>query len=68
MPVLVGKNEIALHTNYSKLLSLAQLLGCDYFLKLKVNTRANITDLNSGYSVGYSVGYTLCQRRSLNQA
>ncbi|KAF3855721.1 hypothetical protein F7725_016444 [Dissostichus mawsoni] len=31
------KNEIAHHTNYPKLLSLAQLLGCDYFEKLKVN-------------------------------
>lgn len=41
------KNEIAHHTNYGKLLSLAQLLGCDYFLKLKVNTCANITNLNS---------------------
>ncbi|KAI9546634.1 hypothetical protein NQZ68_024532 [Dissostichus eleginoides] len=29
------KNEIAHHTNYPKLLSLAQLLGCDYFEKLK---------------------------------
>ncbi len=31
------KNEIAHHTNYPKLLSLAELLGCDYFTKLKVN-------------------------------
>ncbi|KAL3048027.1 hypothetical protein OYC64_006749 [Pagothenia borchgrevinki] len=30
------KNELALHTNYPKLLSLAELLGCDYFRKLKV--------------------------------
>lgn len=30
------KNEIAHHTNYSKLLGLAELLGCDYFRKLKV--------------------------------
>ncbi|KAK1896663.1 Zinc finger protein 862, partial [Dissostichus eleginoides] len=30
------KNEMAHHTNYPKLLSLAQLLGCDYFEKLKV--------------------------------
>lgn len=30
------------YTNYGKLLSLAQLLGCDYFLNVKVNTCANI--------------------------
>ena len=30
------KNELAHHTNYPKLLSLAELLGCDYFRKLKV--------------------------------
>lgn len=41
------RNEIAHHTNYGKLLSLAQLLGCDYFHKLKVNTRTKITNLNS---------------------
>ncbi|KAK1901674.1 Zinc finger protein 862 [Dissostichus eleginoides] len=35
------KNEIAHHTNYPKLLSLAQLLGCDYFEKLKVDQRNN---------------------------
>ncbi|KAK0132440.1 hypothetical protein N1851_032668 [Merluccius polli] len=35
------KNEIAHHTNYGKLLSLAQLLGCDYFLKLKIDRRNN---------------------------
>ncbi|KAI2661119.1 Rho guanine nucleotide exchange factor 5 [Labeo rohita] len=35
------KNEIAHHTNYGKLLSLAQLLGCDYFHKLKVDRRNN---------------------------
>lgn len=33
------KNEIAHHTNYPKLLSLAMLLGCDYFEKLKVTSR-----------------------------
>lgn len=31
------KNEIAHHINYPKQLSLAQLLGCDYFDKLKLN-------------------------------
>ncbi|KAK5852473.1 hypothetical protein PBY51_023938 [Eleginops maclovinus] len=31
------KKEIVHHTNYPKLLSLAQLLGCDYFEKLKVD-------------------------------
>ncbi|XP_034085003.1 uncharacterized protein LOC117554649 isoform X2 [Gymnodraco acuticeps] len=35
------KNEMAHHTNYPKLLSLAQLLGCDYFEKLKVDQRNN---------------------------
>lgn len=41
MPVLacyeIAYHEIAYHTNYPKLLSLAELLGCDYFTKLKVN-------------------------------
>ncbi len=31
------KNELAHHTNYPKLLNLAELLGGDYFRKLKVN-------------------------------
>ncbi|KAI4818899.1 hypothetical protein KUCAC02_004190 [Chaenocephalus aceratus] len=35
------KNKMAHHTNYPKLLSLAQLLGCDYFEKLKVDQRNN---------------------------
>ncbi|XP_073672240.1 zinc finger protein 862-like [Paramisgurnus dabryanus] len=35
------KNEIAHHTNYPKLLSLAELLGCDYFKKLKVDQKNN---------------------------
>ncbi|XP_073718948.1 zinc finger protein 862 isoform X2 [Misgurnus anguillicaudatus] len=35
------KNEIAHHTNYSKLLGLAELLGCDYFRKLKIDKRNN---------------------------
>ncbi|XP_046907044.1 zinc finger protein 862-like isoform X3 [Hypomesus transpacificus] len=35
------KNEKAHHTNYSKLLSLAELLGCDYFKKLKIDHRNN---------------------------
>lgn len=30
------KNELAHHTNYPKLLSLAEVLGCNYFRKLKV--------------------------------
>lgn len=36
------KNEIAPHTNYPKLLSLAMFLGCDYFEKLKVTQRLDI--------------------------
>ena len=32
------KNEIAHQTNYPKLLSLAELLGCDYLKKLKVTS------------------------------
>jgi hypothetical protein len=39
------KNEMAHHTNYPKLLSLARLLGCDYFDKLKVNAFTNIPNL-----------------------
>ncbi|RXN12206.1 zinc finger protein 862-like [Labeo rohita] len=35
------KNEKAHHTNYPKLLSLAELLGCDYFKKLKIDQRNN---------------------------
>ncbi|KAK0134769.1 Zinc finger protein 862 [Merluccius polli] len=35
------KNEIAHHTNYPKLLTLAELLGCDYFEKLKIDQRNN---------------------------
>ncbi|KAK7141431.1 hypothetical protein R3I93_010952 [Phoxinus phoxinus] len=35
------KNELAHHTNYPKLLSLAELLGCDYFRKLKIDRRNN---------------------------
>ncbi|KAL7373291.1 hypothetical protein ABVT39_003142 [Epinephelus coioides] len=35
------KNELAHHTNYPKLLSLAELLGCDYFKKLKIDQRNN---------------------------
>ncbi|MEQ2264271.1 hypothetical protein XENORESO_017046, partial [Xenotaenia resolanae] len=35
------KNKTAHHTNYSKLLSLAELLGCDYFTKLKVDQKNN---------------------------
>ena len=31
------KHEIAHHTNYSALLDLAQLLGCQYFEKLKAS-------------------------------
>lgn len=31
------KREQAHHTNYPALLELAELLGCDYFKKLKVN-------------------------------
>ncbi|KAK5921451.1 hypothetical protein CgunFtcFv8_025156 [Champsocephalus gunnari] len=38
------KNEVAHHTNYPQLLSLAQLLGCDYFEKLKVDQRNRIVD------------------------
>ena len=30
------KNEQAHHTHYPRLLNLAELLGCDYFKKLKV--------------------------------
>ncbi|KAJ4945974.1 hypothetical protein JOQ06_023652, partial [Pogonophryne albipinna] len=35
------KNEISHHNNYPKLLSLAQLLGCSYFAKLKLDQRSN---------------------------
>ncbi|XP_061750011.1 uncharacterized protein LOC133549001 isoform X8 [Nerophis ophidion] len=35
------KNGLAHHTNYPKLLSLAELLGCDYFRKLKLDQRNN---------------------------
>ncbi|XP_026143519.1 uncharacterized protein LOC113118503 [Carassius auratus] len=35
------KNELAHHTNYPKLLSLGELLGCDYFRKLKIDRRNN---------------------------
>ena len=39
------KNEMAHHTKYPKLLSLARLLGCDYFDKLKVDAFTNIPNL-----------------------
>lgn len=34
------KKEQAHHTNYADLLELAELLGCQYFEKLKVNVNA----------------------------
>ncbi|KAF4114126.1 hypothetical protein G5714_004349 [Onychostoma macrolepis] len=37
------KHELAHHTNYSKLLSLAELSGCDYFRKLKIDQRNKYT-------------------------
>ncbi|KAM3838264.1 zinc finger protein 862-like [Diretmus argenteus] len=35
------KHEIAHHTNYPALLELAELLGCDYFAKLKIGKSTN---------------------------
>ncbi|KAK5853452.1 hypothetical protein PBY51_014602 [Eleginops maclovinus] len=35
------KHEIAHHTNYPALLDLADLLGCEYFAKLKIDQRTN---------------------------
>lgn len=35
------KHEIAHHTNYPTLLDLADLLGCEYFAKLKIDQRTN---------------------------
>ena len=56
------KNEHAHHTNYPKLLSLAELLRCDYFKKLKVthlNLKTNVTYLLSKHTFNlYIIDYT----------
>lgn len=45
------KNELAHHTNYPKLLGLAELLGCDYFRKLKVKVTRILFKIKSVFTL-----------------
>lgn len=45
------KNKLARHTNYPKLLSLAELLGCDFFRKLKVKVTKILFKIKSVFTL-----------------